>query len=153
MCVCARARAGVGCFLCVFPSLSEAHHPFQSSVPLCRVIPILSSSRSLHTGKANPSLVVETLSGFSHHTLWVVGNTCSPSDQLTSKEFTREVKPGSVCDPPLLSGPPFLLPHPEFTPGIGPVLHNQARVTARCDGWIKRRRVALRLVRNPRLCL
>jgi hypothetical protein len=95
--------------------------------------------------------VVKTLSGFSHHTHWVVGNTCSPSEQLTSKEFTRELKPGSVCDPPLLSGPSS-----SFSPILNSPLELdqfstiEARVTARCDGWIKRRGVARALGQEPK---
>lgn len=69
------------------------------------------------------ALVVETLSGLSHHTPWVTGNSCSPQKPVSF----RGIYPGAENGMCVTLSCSLPSPHPEFTSGAGPVLHNRSQ--------------------------
>lgn len=72
------------------------------------------------------ALVVETLSGLPTALPGSLEILAHHTSQSVSKEFTRGAENGMCVTLSCSQGLPLPSPHPEFTSGVGPVLHNRS---------------------------
>lgn len=93
-------------------------------------VSVLSYPWALHSAKGveTPSLaLVVTLSRIFHQTHWVIGKACSLCRRVSFQGIHQQAGTGVCVTLSCSQGFPLPSPHPGFTSGIRPVLHNRGQ--------------------------
>lgn len=86
----------------------------------------LCSSLLLSTAHSEPSSGADLIRNF-HHTRWVIGKACSLCRPASFQATYQWAGTGVCVTLSCSQGFPLPSPHPGFTSGIGPVLHNRSQ--------------------------